>query len=175
MQHDMTEHQFRIESIADHLGLVPTIAQWHWDAWGHADPDGSHASWTAGLRERTHRDRVPTTYVALAGDELLGSVTLVEHDMATNRNWSPWLAGLYVAPAHRRQGVASALVRHAVRAAAAMGIVRLYLFTESARGFYERLGWQPVGQEAYEGAQVTIMAIDIHEPGWGRCGNRMLT
>jgi GNAT superfamily N-acetyltransferase len=155
----MTRHRFRIESIADHLDLVETIARWHWEAWGDADPSGSLASWTASLRERTHRDRIPTTYVALDGDELLGSVTLVEHDMANHPEWSPWLSGVYVALDHRRQGIASALVRHAVREAAAMGVARLYLFTESARGLYERLGWHAIAEEAYEGQAVTIMAV----------------
>ena len=76
------KRDLRIESIADHLDLVEVIAQWHWDEWGHADPGGSLATWTEGLRQRTNRGTIPTTYVALAGDEPIGSVTLVEHDMA---------------------------------------------------------------------------------------------
>jgi hypothetical protein len=43
----------RIESIADHLDLIEIIARWHWEEWGYADPGGSLASWTAGLRART--------------------------------------------------------------------------------------------------------------------------
>ncbi len=155
----MTAGRVWIESIADHLDLVATIAEWHWAEWGHADPGGSLASWTEGLRRRTNRERIPTTYVALDGGELLGSATLVEHDMATRRDLSPWLAGLYVAPAHRGRGVGSALVRHAVRRAAAMGVGRLYLYTGPARGFYERLGWRPIADEWYEGQPVVVMAI----------------
>ena len=150
----------RIESIADHSDLVETIARWHWDEWGHVDPGGSLASWTAGLRRRTNRARIPTTYVALAGGEPLGSVTLVEHDMDNRRDLTPWLAGLYVAPAHRGRGVGSALARHAVRQAAAMGVGRLYLYTGPARGFYERLGWRVIADEWYEGQPVVVMAIE---------------
>ncbi|HKG25703.1 MAG TPA: GNAT family N-acetyltransferase [Thermomicrobiales bacterium] len=156
----MTMHGFRIETIADHLDLIETIARWHWDEWGHADPGGSPASWTAGLRERARRGAIPTTYVALDGDDLLGSVTLVEHDMATHPEWSPWLAGTYVTPAQRGQGVARGLVQHAVREAASMGVRRLYLYTESARGLYVRLGWSPLAEEEYEGQLVTVMAIE---------------
>ncbi|HEY7036052.1 MAG TPA: GNAT family N-acetyltransferase [Thermomicrobiales bacterium] len=160
--------QFRIESIADHLDLIETIARWHWDEWGHADPGGSLATWTAGLQERTHRDRIPTKYVALDGDELLGSVTLVANDMASHPELTPWLAGTYVKPERRGQGVASALVRHAVQEAASMGVARLYLYTESARGLYERLGWTPLGEEEYEGTRVTIMTIMTHGGAHGR-------
>jgi N-acetylglutamate synthase-like GNAT family acetyltransferase len=55
--------------------------------------------------------------------------------------------------------VGGALVRHAVRQAAAMGVPRLYLHTGSARAFYERLGWRPVASAWYEGEPVTVMQI----------------
>ncbi len=149
----------RIESIADHLDLIDTIAGWHWDEWGGVDPGGSLESWTEGLQQRTNRDRIPTTFVALDGDELLGSVTLVEHDMDTHLEVSPWVAGVYVRPSARRRGVASALVRHAVREAREMRITRLHLYTSTARDLYEKLGWQPIADDHYEGQPVTIMAI----------------
>lgn len=150
----------RIECIADHLDLIDTIARWHWDEWGHADPEGSVETWAEGLRERTHRDAVPTTYVALAGDELIGSATLVENDMTTRRDLAPWVAGVFVKPERRGQGVGSALMRQVVRKAAEMGIKKLYLHTGTARGFYEKLGWRFLDREHYEGQWVSVMEID---------------
>ena len=44
--------------------------------------------------------------------------------------------------------------------AAAMGVMRLYLFT-NPRDLYEKLGWRAIVEEQYEGQSVTIMAIDI--------------
>jgi GNAT superfamily N-acetyltransferase len=150
----------RIESIADHLDLVETIASWHWSEWGHCDPSGSLQSWTAGLRQRILRDCIPTTYVALEGDLPVGSVTLVDNDMATRPYLWPWLAGLYVIPEARTRGIGSVLVCHAVAKVAEMDIPRLYLYTSSARRFYEKLGWQPIAQDFYEDEPVTVMAID---------------
>lgn len=155
----------RVESIADHLDLVDTIARWHWDEWGHVDPEGSVESWAKGLRERTNRDRVPTTFVALEGDELLGSATLVDNDMSTRPDLWPWVAGVYVKPERRGQGVGSDLMRHVVRKAAQMGIKKLYLYTGSAREFYERLGWRFVAEEPYEGNIASIMEIDTDAAG----------
>ena len=83
--------------------------------------------------------------------------------MSTHPDLAPWLAGLYVAPDARGRGVGSALVQYVVRQAAAMGAGRLYLYTASARGFYERLSWQPIGEEWYLDEAVTIMAIDTSE------------
>lgn len=150
----------RVESIADHLNLVDTIARWHWEKWGHLDPGGSLQSWTEGLRQRTNQNSIPTTYVALQEDELLGSATLVEHDMSTRLDLTPWLAGVYIKPQYRGQGVGSALVRHSVGKAADMGVKRLYLYTSSARDFYAKLGWHDVADDYYEGQPVTIMVID---------------
>ncbi len=151
----------RIENIADYPDLVETIARWHFQEWGHSDPHGSIATWTEGLRTRMNRERIPATYIAFDADELLGSVTLNDHDMSTRPDLSPWLAGLYVIPARRKQGIGSALVDHAVRSASWMGVTRLYLYSESARGLYDKLGWHHIRDEYYEGQTVSIMFMDM--------------
>jgi GNAT superfamily N-acetyltransferase len=151
----------RIEGIADHLDLVDTIARWHWEQWGHLDPEGSLESWTENLRRFTTRDHIPTIYGAFEGDEPLGSVTLNEHDMDTHPELGPWLAGLYVRPSRRRRGVGRALVEHAVREAAGMGVRRLYLYTAAARRLYEGVGWHAISEEPYEGQLVTVMEIEL--------------
>jgi GNAT superfamily N-acetyltransferase len=154
----------RIESIADHLDLIPTIARWHWDEWGHADPDGSLESWTAGLARRTNRDRVPTKFVALDGETPLGSVTLVENDMPNRPDFAhltPWIAGTYVVESARGQGVGSALMTHAVDQARRMGIGRLHLYTSTAERFYLKLGWTTIDRTRYEGEDVAVMTLEL--------------
>ena len=147
----------QIESIADHLDWVPLIAGWHWQEWGDTDPTGSLAQWTQGLYERTLRGQIPTTYVAVEQGRPVGSVTLVEHDMEIHRELSPWLAGLYVQPQSRRQGVGSALVWHALQQVHCLQISALYLYTHPARPFYERLGWEVLEETTYHEHAVTIM------------------
>src|SRR6476620_9708319 len=146
---DRSRLRMEIASIADHLQLVPTIAKWHWDEWGHTDPDGSLESWTEGLAKRTNRDRIPTTYVTLDDDEPIASTTLVEHDMSTHLDLTPWLAGVYVKPDYRGRGVGAALVTHTTRKAAQMGVERLYLYTSSAQEFYRKLGWTDCTTDFY--------------------------
>jgi GNAT superfamily N-acetyltransferase len=104
----------RIASLAEHPDLAATIGRWHWNEWGAAAASGSLHTWTANLRAH-QRDRIPTTCIALDGDTLLGSVSLVEHDMNRHLDWTPWLAGLYVDPPWRGRGVGRLLVEHAVR------------------------------------------------------------
>jgi len=151
----------RIENAADHLELVPTFGRWHWGEWGHHDPSGSLESWTAGLRERTNRDAVPATFVAFEEAQPIGTALLVEHDMDTRLDLSPWLAGVFVLPAFRQRGVASALCRHAAAAARSFGTSTLYLYTNGAEPVYEGLSWQRFAREPYEGRDVTLMRIDL--------------
>ena len=143
----------RIDNVADHPEFVETVARWQWEEWGHHDPADSLAARIADIGAQTDPDRIPTTFVALDGDNPLGSASLVADDMSAHPELTPWLASVYVAPAARGAGVASALVRRVVQLAAALGVARLYLYTESARGLYEKLGWRVIATEQFEGDQ----------------------
>jgi GNAT superfamily N-acetyltransferase len=147
-----------IDSIAAHLDLVPVVSRWHYEEWGHLDPAGSLESWTEGLAERTHADRIPTMLVAFDGSVPVGSSVLVEHDMDTRLDLTPWLAGVFVLPSHRRRGIASRLVSHAMSKAREFGVETLYLYTRSKQPLYAGLGWDPIGREHYEGRWVTLMS-----------------
>jgi predicted N-acetyltransferase YhbS len=154
---ERSEPPVRIDELADHPDLVEMLAGWHWAAWGQP---GALPHWIETLRARAYRDRIPTTFVAMAGDEPIGSVSIVERDMSTHPDLGPWLAAVYVAPAFRGRAVGSQLVRRAVRRAAELGAERVYLYTDNARVFYERLGWSTVAEEEYEGHRVVVMAVN---------------
>ncbi len=152
---------FAIRCIAEHLDLVATVAGWHFREWGHLDPGGTLESWTAGLAERTHSDRVPTTFVGFSDDTPVGSACLVEHDMDSRRDLTPWLAGLFVLPQHRGSGLGSALVAHATQRAREFGVSKLFLYTHGSESLYSHLGWRPFGREFYEGQWVTLMSSSL--------------
>jgi GNAT superfamily N-acetyltransferase len=155
----------RVENVADHPDVVQVIARWHWDEWGHADPGGSLQSWTAGLARRMNRDRIPMTLVAFDDSGApTGSVTLNAHDMpdrADLRHLTPWIAGTFVVPERRGNGVGTALMQHAAEEARRLGVQRVYLYTSDARGFYEKLGWAPIQDDFYESESVTIMSLSL--------------
>jgi len=151
---DVGHASVRIDELADHPDLVETLAGWHWAAWGQP---GALPHWIETLRGRLYRDRIPTSLVAMAGDEPVGSVSIVEQDMSTHPEMGPWLAAVFVVPEYRGRGVGSELVRRAVRRAAELGSAHVYLYTDDAPGFYVRLGWFTVAEEEYEGHRVAIM------------------
>ncbi len=151
----------RIEYLADHRSLVPLLAQWHHGEWSHFRPDETIGGRAQRLSASAQREGYPVTFVALSDGELLGSVSLVAHDMEIRRDLTPWLADLYVAPVHRRRGIGSALVRRVIQEAARRGIATLYLFTTSKENesLYANLGWSVRERMEYLGRLRVIMEI----------------
>jgi GNAT superfamily N-acetyltransferase len=154
----------RIEYLAENAALIPTLARWHYEEWSYLNPGSSIEHYIARLQSHLGRRRIPTTFVALSGGILMGSASLVAHDMETRVDLSPWLASVYVSPAYRSRGVGSALVHRIIKEAQALDVETLYLFTPDRKGFYVRLGWSAVERTEYRGYQVVIMAIDIIPP-----------
>jgi predicted N-acetyltransferase YhbS len=149
-----------IALLADHPALTPLVGGWHWDEWGAEDPGGSDESWTQALQAQAGRGDVPSVWLAFLDGAAVGSVTLIESDMDTREDLSPWLGGLYVIPACRRRGVGRRLVRTCESAAATLGYPVLYLHTVSP-GYYAALGWVAVSEQHYRGEDVVIMQRDL--------------
>jgi N-acetylglutamate synthase-like GNAT family acetyltransferase len=78
--------------------------------------------------------------------------------MDSRPQFTPWLAGVFVAPAHRRCGIGRALAEHGVGEAARLGFTTVYLFTPSAEDFFSHLGWSIVEHTRYRDTDVTIMS-----------------
>ncbi|MFN2129375.1 MAG: GNAT family N-acetyltransferase [Anaerolineae bacterium] len=154
----------RIEYLADYPEHIPVLAQWHYAQWAYLDVGVSAAQRAAVLRKHG-RDTVPMTLVALSGDTLLGSASLIQHDMDTRMDLSPWLASVYVDPPYRERGIGSALVEAIVDRAERLGFSALYLFTPDRAPFYERLGWHILEHTIYRGYAQTVMALSLEKPG----------
>jgi GNAT superfamily N-acetyltransferase len=128
----------RIALLADHPEHVEALACWHCEHDGRRDDADWFVFWRNALRRESGRDRIPIAFVALDGDAIVGGVSLVEANMTTHPELSPWLAGTLVHQSRRGEGVGAQLVAHATARAATLGVRRLYLYTERARGFYEK-------------------------------------
>ncbi|WP_349779432.1 GNAT family N-acetyltransferase [Xanthomonas sp. WHRI 7065] len=150
----------RIACVADTPQLLPAIAQAHLQAFGSLLPDWNFDQALSELRSHTRDGVIPTTWVALDQAQWLGSVSLLENDDSRIRQWSPWLASLYVQPQARGQGIGEALVTHCVQAAARMGVPALYLYCQPVLvPFYQRLGWQTHAELLLGPMQIVVMCI----------------
>jgi predicted N-acetyltransferase YhbS len=96
--------------------------------------------------------------VAKQGGVPVGTCLLVPSEIEPNHPVSPWLAGLFVAPEHRRLGAGAVLVRAIEAQARLRGFGRIFLYTISAAGFYTRLGWDVVEHTAWKGRRTAFMS-----------------
>ena len=135
----------RLELLADHLDLVPTVARWHWREWGEEDDELDEAKWVAVVGSRVRRDEVPFTLVAFVGGDLVGSLSVCHDDAdAEFADEGPWLSGMFVRPSARDLGIGRQLLTEATRRATGMGHAALWAHTAEAERFYVRCGWDVV-------------------------------
>jgi GNAT superfamily N-acetyltransferase len=99
--------------------------------------------------------------IAKADGEPIGTCLLAESEIEPNHDVSPWLAGLFVVPKHRRKGAGAALVRAVEDQARQRGFSRLYLYTTDAVGFYARLGWSVLDRTNWRGLNAALMVRDL--------------
>ncbi|MEN3370589.1 MAG: hypothetical protein V7609_2732 [Verrucomicrobiota bacterium] len=146
-----------IEFLADRPDALPTLAQWQHNEWGHYRAGDTVEKRSARLREGCNRDQIPLTVVALDNGEVIGSASLVAHDMETRMELTPWLAGVFVGPEHRRCGIGAQLVRRIMADATALKVPLLYLYTVHSEKFYANLGWSLQERTTYREQTVAIM------------------
>ena len=146
-----------LKEVPHHLD---TLSRWHQEEWGYFKPDKTLADRIERMKSHLLPEFIPTTFVA-ENDDLFGSAAIVEHDMDTRQELTPWLAGVYVASEFRGQGIGSKLVLHIMEQAKQNMIKRLYLFTPDRDTFYARLGWKTFEKTVYLGYAVTIMCVDL--------------
>ncbi len=148
-----------IAYLDEHVDAIPALAARHHDAWSAVTPHLSVADRIAGFQARARRGSIPTGFVALADSVVVGMACLVAYDVDSHRHLTPWLASVLVAPAHRGQGIGSALSRRTTEEAAVLGAPHVYLFTFDKESFYARLGWSTIEPTEMAGVPGIVMAI----------------
>lgn len=145
--------------------LTAAVGAAHCAAFADLLPLWSEAEAVAELATHTGTRQIPTTLLALDGDDWIGCVSLLQNDHDRIRDYSPWLASLVVRDAARGQGVGAALVRRCFEEAASLDVATLYLYCDASLcTYYRGLGWHEVARVSI-GAwvatpEVVVMAID---------------
>ena len=143
--------------LADRPQHIPALAVWHFAQWGELNPANDVAARIARLQTQLNRGTVPTTFIACDGDELLGSASLVVSDLDIRPELTPWLAGVFVAPAARNRGVGTLLVQRVMSEARDIGVPRLHLFTLDREKFYAGLGWRLLERIIWREREIAVM------------------
>ncbi len=148
-----------VDYLADHPDVIPVIARWLFDEWGHRSPDGSVEGMVDNLQDRLQRDALPLALLAHEDKEPIGTVSLKIREVEVRPQYEHWLGTLFVAEPRRRMGIGSLLVGAAADEARRLEISELYLYTRrrDTERLYERLGWAEVERLEYRGRPAVIM------------------
>lgn len=155
-------NMLNIVNLKDVPEYLEILAQWHHQQWSYLNPGETLQQRIARMQVYLNGDDLPSTFIALA-DSLSGSAALVNNDMVTRPELSPWLASVYVHPQYRCRGIGSALVSHVMTQAQLIGIETLYLFTPDKQLFYRKRGWQLIENERYHDHEVSIMRARLNK------------
>ena len=172
LMHAASEQTVTIEYLKNHPKLLPAVVELWWQ--GQGALQSTHATkptegMTKRLKEHMNDDTLPLCLIALKDDEVVGMIRLtdiwttdpaVAPKIATHPEWGPWLCGLGVAKAHRKQGIASKLIIAAEAKAAELGHDELYLGAggdADMKAFYERRGYEAFEQDTFRGQAETLM------------------
>lgn len=151
-----------IAYLADHPEVIPTLSQWALD-WA---PDYYGGRTLEDIGQDFYREAqwtgIPIRLIAFLDGELVGMINLRQQAMQGYPQYSPALGGLYVLPAFRKRGVATAMIKAIMALARKENHARIYTSTATANGLMEGLGWKPI-QTVWEGERELV--VYQYEPG----------
>jgi GNAT superfamily N-acetyltransferase len=143
----MKTENIKIEYLCDYIHFADTAAKWIFDEFINGiKHDRSYGDVLAAIKN-CHKTELPIRLIALIDDKCVGTVSIVVNDLQLQckgkcRDYTPWLASLYVDKEYRNQKIGEQLIDSVKNIVKQLDYDKLYLRTEHASGYYRRLGWE---------------------------------
>jgi len=160
--------RLQILNLNEHPEALDTVAEWHYQTWlafqkqaGILSNRDTLSTRKKSLQRHFNKTGIPSTYLAYIyhGDsnqkQLIGSVSFSLQPHKEQNIDLPWLSNLYVEKAFRRLGIAEKLIQHVCDFTKEIGFKQLYLNTHNQADYFNRRGWQKIGEASFHKAQVT--------------------
>lgn len=133
--------ELQIRYLCDNLHFADIVSSWIYNEFIKGVRDDLTLDDITARISKCNKDTLPIRFVAVLDGKCVGTVSLVKNDLKC-RNYTPWLAALYVDQDYRGHGIAKKLISFAQNTAKRLKYKKLYLRTEHASGYYKKLGWQ---------------------------------
>lgn len=150
-----------IVPLADKKEFIAELAELHHAEWKHLNPSLTLDVRAEAIANAAGREGIPSIFIAISGNQLVGSAALVKNDMDSKPDLSPWLAAVYVKEGFRHQGIATELIIRCEDEAVRSNISTWYLYTEVASKLYEKLSWRHMERCEYKGVTVDVMCKQV--------------
>jgi GNAT superfamily N-acetyltransferase len=156
----------KINYLANHQHLIPTVAQWYFDAWSRfsENPSLLLEQIDVKFQKRQNTDRLDICFLCFGDDdELVGTFSLTQKDIPNNEDFSPCLSNLFVAGKYRRQKIGEKLIEYAKQQAKNFGFEKIYLYTidKTVHLWYEKLGWKIIKEDIVRKFDIKIMETNL--------------
>jgi GNAT superfamily N-acetyltransferase len=136
------KHNIQIDNLVNQKQFLGKVAEFWCLEWGSDKSEEGIAKKKEKIEQGLRSDGLPVVLVAFEKDRCVGTIAIVEDDLAKRPDLTPWIASVYVDKDFRGHGIARLLIESAVRKAKGLGIKKIYLHTETAHGLYEKMGWK---------------------------------
>jgi len=147
----------QIGFLADHPELAGQLAQHFKGEWPDHFAAFSLQEIEKDFLSRAGRETLPVVLVAWIDGKVVGTIALAQKSIESFEHLGPWLKGLYVGRAFRRQGIGRCLIEKASTLAGAFGFQEIYAGTEKARRLLQTLGWMELQRIPYHGQDLSVM------------------
>lgn len=155
--------KLQISPIHEVDNAIQFLAPFHHQEWRHLNPkDYSIAQRVNDYKKATSQHKLPLMLVAHQDSECFGSVRLIDNDLSSHPELSPWLASLYVLKEYRYQKISSQLIDALISQAKSLGVKLIYLYTEHQSDYYQKRGWKVLTKEIHQEKPITIMYYKIN-------------
>ncbi len=91
---------------------------------------------------------LPKCYMMLRDDDIIGYYQLVEQELITRKDLSPWITTVFIDEQERGQRLSSKLLEHGRTVAGKLGYAKVYLTTDHIQ-FYEKFGFREIGLDKF--------------------------
>jgi len=148
-----------VERLLENTTFIPTVARWLYEEWGTEVVGRSLATSISSLEQDADAEGFPLTLIGKVDNEVVATASLVRSDMDCRPDLTPWMASVYVDPAHREKEYGSLICLELMQYAQSINLKELYLYTPDRRSFYERIGWKFMNTEHERGKEVSLMKM----------------
>ena len=134
----------RIEYLADNIVFAENVAGWIFNEFVKDIRQGITYEQVLESVKNCHKEKFPIRLIAIeeaVDEKCIGTVAIVQNDLKC-RDYTPWLAALYVDAPFRRNSIGEQLIESAKSIVEEFGYNEIYLRTEHTSEYYRRLGWQ---------------------------------
>lgn len=148
---------------------APQVLSWALDLWGDHFPNYSRQDWVDFYSNSAQSDYESwagngqeLAYIAKRGDELVGTIGLVDFDeLEEFRHLKPWVAAFIVNPDLRGEGVGTQILTLLEEKAKSLRIRVLHLWTEDQSAFYSKHGYRILTSAKLGSLDIDVMQKEL--------------